>query len=173
MAPARRGRSPRRPVAPSSVASALWRAGDEPARRDALLLDTHAWLWTLDGRTERLAAGAVALITAAAADGRLYVSDISFWEVSMKVAKGKLTLAIDSTLWLTRAATAPGIRTLPLTRDVLIQSTRLPGEVHGDPADRMLLAQAQLGGLSLLTCDRLIVDYAASQPGVPVCDARP
>jgi PIN domain nuclease of toxin-antitoxin system len=56
---------------------------------------------------------------------------------------------------------------------VLIQSTRLPGELHGDPADRILVAQAQLGGMSLVTCDRVIVEYAASQPGVPVCDARP
>jgi PIN domain nuclease of toxin-antitoxin system len=160
-------------VTSAAVASALWRAAHEPDREDALLLDTHAWLWTLNGSTDDMAAEAVALITAAAAAGRLYVSDISFWEVSLKAVKGKLALSIDPTLWLARAAAAPGIRGLPLTRDVLIQSTRLPGEPHGDPADRMLLAQAQLGGMSLLTCDRLIVEYAVSQPGVPVCDARP
>ncbi|HEX6629456.1 MAG TPA: type II toxin-antitoxin system VapC family toxin [Gemmatimonadaceae bacterium] len=168
-----RRRATGRPTTAARAASALWRAADEPTREEPLLLDTHAWLWTLDGATDRMAAEAVTLITSAAAAGRLYVSDISFWEISLKAAKGKLVLAIDPTLWLTRAARAPGIQGLPLTRDVLIQSTRLPGELHGDPADRILVAQAQLGGMSLVTCDRVIVEYAASQPGVPVCDARP
>lgn len=62
--------------------------------------------------------------------------------------------------------------TMPLTREVLIQSTLLPGEPHGDPVDCILLAQAQLRGMSLLTRDRLIIEYAATQPGIPVCDAR-
>ncbi len=132
-------RRPRRARAPKRVAgSVLWRAVEEPEREDALLLDTHVWLWTLAGTTERLAAQAVALVQSAAAAGRLYVSDISFWEVSLKASKRKLTLVIDPTLWLERAARAPGIRALPLAREVLIQSTRLPGAMHGDPADRML-----------------------------------
>ena len=169
-----RGRSHRRAIERTTAVtgSILWRAADAPRREDAILLDTHEWVWTLDGAVEYMAPEATEVIASAAAAGRLYVSDISFWEVSLKVARGKLTLSIDHTLWLTRAATAPGIRGLPLARDVLIQNTLLPGEMRGDPADRMLVAQAQLEGLSLLTCDRLIVEYAASQPGVPVCDAR-
>jgi PIN domain nuclease of toxin-antitoxin system len=152
--------------------SALWRATRGAGRVDGLLLDTHVWLWTLDGTRGMMTESAVALVAGAAADGRLFVSDMSFWEVSLKAAKGKLTLPLDPTLWLERAARAPGIQVLPVTRDVLIQSTRLPGELHGDPVDRILLAQAQLRGLSLLTCDRLIVEYASTQPGIPVCDAR-
>lgn len=171
--PRRPPRGGPRPLARAAAgASALWRAAREPEREDAILLDTHAWVWTLDGSVGDMAAEAVALIGAAAAARRLHVSDISFWEVSLKVAKGKLTLSIDPTLWLARAAQAPGIQGLPLTRDVLVQSTLLSGEPHGDPADRILLAQAQIGDMSLLTCDRLIIDYAARQPGVPVCDAR-
>ena len=75
---------------------------------------------------------------------------------------------------LERAAEAPGLLTVPVTRTVLVQSTRLPGEPHGDPADRILLAQAQAQalGASLLTCDRGIVAYARRTPGIPVCDAR-
>ena len=151
----------------------MWRAADEPRREDALLLDTHAWVWTLDDSLERLAPDAAALISRAAADGRLYVSDISYWEVSLKASKGKLGLSTNPTVWLARAAEAPGIRGLPLSREVLIQSSLLKGMPHGDPADRILIAQAQLGSMSLLTCDRLIIDYAARQPGVPVCDAGP
>ncbi|MBX3097791.1 MAG: type II toxin-antitoxin system VapC family toxin [Fimbriimonadaceae bacterium] len=122
-------------------------------------------------RTE-MAKGAWAHIEAAASERRLFVSDISFWEVSLKAAKGQLTLPTHPTLWLGNASGAPGIQSLPLTRDVLIQSTLLAGEPHADPADRMLIAQAQMSGMSLLTCDVRIIEYAARQSGVPVCDAR-
>lgn len=162
----------RRPPVRRVAESALWRATRGTGRSDGLLLDTHIWLWTLDGTRGMMSEPAVALVASAAAAGRLFVSDMSFWEVSLKAAKGKLTLSLDPTLWLERAAKAPGIQLLPVTRDVLIQSTRLPEHLHGDPVDRILLAQAQLHGLSLLTCDRLIVEYAAAQVGVPVCDAR-
>lgn len=169
----RRGERVRaRRVSESRSPAALWRAELEPDRDDPLLLDTHAWLWTLDGSPGSMSVAAIELIERAANSGRLYVSDISFWEVSLKAAAGKLLLSIAPTLWLTRAAQAPGIRTLPVTRDVLIQSTLLAGTPHADPADRMLIAQAQLGGLSLLTCDGGIVEYAGVQRGVPVCDAR-
>lgn len=164
--------SARRPPVRRVAESALWRATRAAGRTSALLLDTHIWLWTLDGTRGMMSEAAMALVAGAAADGRLFVSDMSFWEVSLKAAKGKLTLPIDSTLWLERAARAPGIQLLPVTRDALIQGTRLPGELHGDPVDRILLAQAQLRGLSLLTCDHMIVEYAARQVGVPVCDAR-
>ncbi len=116
--------------------------------------------------------GAWTHIEAAARERRLFVSDISFWEVSLKAARGQLALPTHPTLWLGQAASAPGIQGLALTRDVLIQSTLLAGDPHADPADRMLIAQAQLSNLSLLTCDARIIAYAARQPGVPVCDAR-
>ena len=152
--------------------SLVWSARREPARRDPLLLDTHVWLWALEDSRERMCDAAFGLVSAAAADRRLYVSDISFWEVSLKAAKGSLLLSVDPLLWLERAARAPGIQALALTRDVLIQSTRLPGEMHGDPADRMLVAQAQLAGLTLMTCDAQLVRYAKAQKGVRACDAR-
>jgi PIN domain nuclease of toxin-antitoxin system len=83
-----------------------------------------------------------------------------------------LTLSVDSTIWLSRAATAPGIRFLPLDRDPLLLSTRLAGAAHNDPADRMLLAIAQLHNLPLVTADVSIIAYAKSHAGTPVVDAR-
>ncbi|HET6577597.1 MAG TPA: hypothetical protein VFG66_04705 [Gemmatimonadales bacterium] len=55
---------------------------------------------------------------------------------------------------------------------MLFQSTRLAGAPHNDPADRMLMATAQLLGIPLVTADRLIIDYATAQPGTPLVDAR-
>lgn len=151
---------------------AVWRAIDTPERDSPLLLDTHVWLWTLDGTAGALPKAARTLIERAATAQRLFVSDFSYWEIAMLVSKGRLQLASDANVWLERAAHAPGITSVPVTRDVLVHSTRLPGEPHGDPADRILLAHAQALGASLVTCDRGIVAYAARTPGIPVCDAR-
>ncbi len=161
-------------AAPEYVAGPLlWRASKGTTRTDVLLLDTHAWIWMLHAAFEHMSAGAWSLIAAAASDRRLYVSDISFWEVSLKASKGQLRLPTHATLWLGQALRAPGVHGMALTREVLIQSTLLAGEPHADPADRMLIAQAQLSGMSLLTCDTRIIAYAARVPGIPVCDARP
>jgi PIN domain nuclease of toxin-antitoxin system len=151
---------------------AAWRASDDPARETPLLLDTHVWLWTLDPSSGALPKHTIGLVERAAAAQRLYVSDISYWEVAMLASKGRLVLTTDIGIWLDRAATAPGIVSVPVTRDVLVHSTRLPGEPHGDPADRILLAHAQTLGAALMTCDRGIIDYAARTRGIPVCDAR-
>jgi PIN domain nuclease of toxin-antitoxin system len=150
----------------------VWRASGSPARDTPLLLDTHVWLWVLDNTRGSLTGAALALIDRAAKAGRLFVSDYSYWEVAMLVSKGRLHLAGDVGVWLERAAAAPGIVAMPVSRDVLIHSTRLPGEPHGDPADRVLLAHAQFLGAALLTCDRGIIAYAKRTPGIPVCDAR-
>jgi PIN domain nuclease of toxin-antitoxin system len=55
---------------------------------------------------------------------------------------------------------------LPLDRDILLRSTSLPGEVPGDPADRMLMASSALSGLPLFTADALIIEYAAWEGGL-------
>lgn len=115
---------------------------------------------------------AATLLRRTAARTSLLVSDISFWEVAMKAAKGKLVFSMDAAFWLRRAERAPGIVPIPLSREVLLMSTRLPGEPHGDPADRMLLATAQLQRAPLVTVDEGIISYAKRQAGLPVCDAR-
>lgn len=151
---------------------AVWRAGASATRDTPLLLDTHIWIWVLDQSQGYLSSHAIRLIERAAVAQRLYVSDFSYWEVAMLVTKARLRLATDVGIWLERAAQAPGVTSVPVTRDVLVQSTRLPGEPHGDPADRILIAHAQTLGAALMTCDRGIIAYAAQTPGIPVCDAR-
>lgn len=174
-APAGKGatrRVVREPAPTYQGLAALWQASSSPERDTPLLLDTHVWLWTLDGTAGALSAAVTGVIAQAARNRVLHVSDFSFWEVAMLVSKGRLELAADVGAWLERAGEAPGIITLPVTRAVLVQSTRLPGVSHGDPADRILIAHAQAMGASLLTCDRGIVEYARRTPGIPVCDGR-
>lgn len=56
--------------------------------------------------------------------------------------------------------------------DVLLLSTRLSGTVHNDPADRILIAAAQINNVPLVTADQLLIEYANSVQGTPVVDAR-
>jgi PIN domain nuclease of toxin-antitoxin system len=153
-------------------AVSVWRPSDLTKYDGPLLLDTHIWLWHLEGDAARLAPGVSALLDRAGQASALYVSDISYWEVAVKAARGKLSFSMDVTIWLKRAELAPGIRFLSLDRDTMLLSTRLPGTVHNDPADRMLIAAAKLHNVPLVTADGLIVDYAQAHGGTPVVDAR-
>jgi PIN domain nuclease of toxin-antitoxin system len=157
----------------SSIEATVWRPAMLPTYDGPLLLDTHIWVWYLEGDLTHLTPAVVPLLERSGTAQRLHVSDISYWEVAVKSAKAKLTFSVDATVWLHRAEKAPGIQFLALDRDILLLSTRLPGTAHNDPADRMLIAIAQLHNIPLVTADRLIVDYATTHPGTPVVDARP
>jgi PIN domain nuclease of toxin-antitoxin system len=126
----------------------------------------------LDGETARMSSAAIELLKDEAKAELLLVSDISFWEVANKSAKGKLSLSIDPVIWLEKAGGAPGVSYLEVERAALIQSTRLRGEPPSDPVDRILLATAQMNSASLVTCDVQMIDYARRESGVSVCDAR-
>ncbi len=156
-------------VAPGSK---LWLPEELESYEGSLLLDTHIWMWYLAGDESQMSPGVSPLLERIGRESRLLVSDISYWEVAVKAARGKLSLSVDAAVWLSRASAAPGIRFLPLDRDILFLSTRLAGAAHNDPADRMLIATAQLNSVPFVTADGLIADYARSNPGTPVVDAR-
>ena len=122
------------------------------------LLDTHALVWLLDGN-ERLGEKSRTLIQQSAQADSLYVSAITPWEIAMLVSKGRLTLVQEIGEWLRIAISMPGIRMAPLSIDVSVASTRLPGTFHSDPADRIIVATARHLGAILVTEDKLILDY--------------
>lgn len=150
----------------------VWMPRDLTTYDGFLLLDTHIWIWYLEGATESLGQTVRDRLEHAASAGRLVVCDVSFWEVAIKAAKGRLHLSVDPMVWLHRAEQAPGIRCRPLTRSLLLQSTRLGDTVHTDLADRMLIALARLEGMPLVTADRAIIDFAIADGVTPVVDAR-
>lgn len=151
------------PAKPSSVS----RAGERPKIRGAVLIHTHIWIWHLDGAADRMCTDAVELLRSSAREDGLLVSDISVWEVATKSAKGKLTLSPDVSTWVDRAGRRPGFTFLPLDRQILLRSTRLPGTMHGDRADRMLIASAVLAGVPLVTADRLIIEVRRAHGLLP------
>ena len=123
-----------------------------------VLLDTHAWLWLLNG-SERLGPKARKAIQRSLAEEAVLVSAISTWEVAMLVSKGRLVLDRDVGEWVHAASSLPGIRLEPISPEVAVASTRLPGKIHSDPADRMIAATVRHLGSTLITADQLLLDY--------------
>lgn len=125
----------------------------------ALLLDTHIWLWYAEGVAERLRPASVKKLDDARRRDGLCVSAISVWEIGMHDVKGRIQLSIPLRDWVERSLGASGIRFLPLNAAAAAESTLLPGDPPGDPADRFLMATARVEALVLATRDRQILDY--------------
>ncbi len=116
-----------------------------------LLLDTHALIWTAADPT-RLSERAVAAITDPGND--VYVSAVSGWEVAIKRARGRLRFPdVDRDLLRTLR-----LAELPITLRHAVEAGHLPAH-HRDPFDRMLVAQARVDDLMLVTRDRLLEPY--------------
>lgn len=124
-----------------------------------LLIDTHCWLWMEDGTLQRFSSAAVAAIRSASTEDRLLISVISVWEVALLEAKGRIELELDCHTWVRQALATPGLTLAPVTPEIAVASTRLPGDLHGDPADRLIVATARAHGATLLTKDTKILAY--------------
>jgi PIN domain nuclease of toxin-antitoxin system len=128
----------------------------------ALLLDTHVWLWLMS-REGNMKPSAIRVVEEAAHFGLVGVSAISVWEVAMLEAKGRIRLSKDRLSWVNEALRAPGLGLIPLTPEIAVDSSRLPGVFHGDPADRILVATARRQGAILLTRDEKILSYGKAK----------
>lgn len=125
-----------------------------------LLLDTHCWIWMQLGLAGRFAPASLRAIERAARGGQVGVSVISVWEVGMLEAKGRLELRMNCGEWIRAALATPGLSLIPLSPEIAIESSRLPGSFQGDPADRILMATARVTGAKLMTKDQKILDYS-------------
>lgn len=128
-----------------------------------LLLDTHIWLWLINGEERLKHPAFLKRIQGAAVTSSLRVSVISVWEVGILEVKGRIELPCGCLEWVHRALRAPGVALVPLTPEIAVESSRLPGVFQGDPADRILIATALSLGAALVTMDRQILSYAKNQ----------
>ena len=124
-----------------------------------LLLDTHCWFWMKVGKLEEFTKRGLAAIQTASDAGMLLVSVMSVWEIGMLEAKGRINLAMPCEGWVEAALATPGLSLAPLTTDIALDSTRLPGNIHEDPVDRILVATARRIGATFLTRDKSILAY--------------
>ena len=119
-----------------------------------LLLDTHLLLWAASA-PERLSRKARALLLAA--DNQLLFSSASLWEIIIKRSLGRSDFNVDPRrLW--RMLLVNGYRELSITSEHTIAVDNLP-TLHKDPFDRILVAQARVEGLLLLTVDKTVAKY--------------
>jgi len=123
-----------------------------------LLLDTHIWIWLMQGNDNLSLDFRKAIDRCQAFEGIL-ISSISIWEIGMLVNKKKLILGMETLDWVNQTLELPGVILVPISPRIAIQSTTLPGEVHGDPTDRILIATAHEESAVLTTCDKKILDY--------------
>ncbi len=128
---------------------------------DAFMLDTYAWIWIIEGREEISGSPLIDKIEQASEHSKLYVASISLWEAGMLESKGRIRFKVPYLQWVLNALKAPGITVAPLDPYIAVESSRLPGDFHGDPADRIIVASARRLGAILVTRDRAILRYSS------------
>src|SRR3972149_1934009 len=122
-----------------------------------IVLDTHSWVWWRHS-DERLTQIQRETIAANETD-LIGVSAISCWEIAKLVEYGRLELPQPLEEWFEQALNYPGVQLLALTPEIAVESTRLPGEFHRDPADQIVVATARILKCALVTSDERILDY--------------
>lgn len=120
-----------------------------------LLIDTAVFIWLVEGDA-RLSEPAQGLITDPANEVNL--SAASAWEIAIKYSVGRLLLRVPPDEYVTGQRRRHRIETLPVSEEAALQVHKLP-DYHRDPFDRIMIAQAIVGGLALVTPDRQITQY--------------
>jgi PIN domain nuclease of toxin-antitoxin system len=120
-----------------------------------LLLDTHLLLWAA-GEPDKLSDEALRLIEAP--DNELLFSAASLWEIAIKSSLGRTDFTADARV-LRRGLLDNGYNELPVVGEHAVAIVGLPA-IHKDPFDRILIAQAMIEGIMLLTGDAIVAQYA-------------
>jgi PIN domain nuclease of toxin-antitoxin system len=120
-----------------------------------ILLDTHCWLW-LQTKPQRLSEQTRALLQDPG--NQIFLSAASSWEIAIKYALGKLPLPLPPAEYVLSRMETSGTSPLPIQHGHALHAGSLPLH-HADPFDRLLIAQAQLEGLEILTADRQFEAY--------------
>ena len=124
-----------------------------------VLLDTHAFIWWVD-QDHLLGAAAHAATTDPAND--LLLSAATIWKIAIKVGLGKLSLSMPYKQWMNRATVGVGVTVLPIAVEYADVQTTLP-LYHRDPFDRMLIAEAQVENVPLISRDATFDQYGVSR----------
>jgi PIN domain nuclease of toxin-antitoxin system len=120
-----------------------------------LLLDTHVWLW-MQAEPEKIARPIREVLTDS--QSLLYLSAASVWEIAIKWSLGKLPLPEEPYRYVPRALQRQGVEGLPVTLAHSLETTRFE-KSHRDPFDHLLIAQAMVEGLTLVSADRQLENY--------------
>ncbi|MBF0468652.1 MAG: type II toxin-antitoxin system VapC family toxin [Desulfamplus sp.] len=122
-----------------------------------IIIDTHIWIWWTHDinrlnnvQSETLNDNETNIIG---------VSAISCWEIAKLLEYGKIELSCPIEEWFQKALSYPGVKLIPITPEIAIESTRLPCGFHKDPADQLIVATARVFCCPLVTSDKKILAY--------------
>jgi len=123
-----------------------------------ILIDTHVLLWAAES-SRKLGARARALIVDPASE--IWLSAVSVWEIANKAAIGRLRVPHPTANWLSSSMRQNEIQPLALTQEHALAAAELPRH-HEDPFDRLLIGQAQIEDLKIMTADAQFERYKVS-----------
>jgi PIN domain nuclease of toxin-antitoxin system len=124
------------------------------------LLDTHVWLWVMRGEHEQVSSNFFAELEDWQRQRTAYLSPYSCWEIGVLVATNQYRLDRPLEEIWTEDTDSESFVIAELTGPILYDSTSLPGDIHKDPADRILAATARAYDLTLVTRDKSLLNYA-------------
>jgi len=123
-----------------------------------IVLDTHAWIWLVSSPAY-LSETAKGIIDGAVTERNIFISAISTWEVAILVSRGRLELTMSVGDWVAASEAIPFLNFVPVSNSIAMKSVELPGTLHNDPADRIIIATAVSMGAILVTKDEKIRNY--------------
>jgi PIN domain nuclease of toxin-antitoxin system len=124
-----------------------------------IVLDTHAWIWFVND-PRQLSAPARRAAEQAMSREAIYISSISAWEVALLAVSGRMELTMKVQDWIAASEALPFFNFVPVDNTIFTRSVLLPGPLHSDPADRVIIATAIMKGMPLVTKDEKILKYS-------------
>ncbi len=128
----------------------------------AVVLDTHTWVWAMEGAEQLSSSSAVDLIERASEAGRLYLSAVSLFELAELQRSERVQFTIPLDDWVHRALETPGLTVVEPGERVSLEAARLPGNFTGDLIDRFIVSTTRTLGGILVTADSELTAYAGA-----------
>lgn len=125
---------------------------------EVILLDTNAAIWLSEGT---LPIESLTLVVDSSIENQAFVSPATAWEAGLLAMRNRYPFKNGPSAWFAWLIDQARLIETPLTSQILIDSSLLPGTFHNDPADRILIATARALDCALMTRDKAILDYAA------------
>ena len=122
---------------------------------EVIVLDTHIWLWFINGNLDLFPAHWLNQIESAS---RVGISPVSCYEIALAHSKGRLELPSTAQTWFQESLTSVGIELFPMTEVIAARAVEL-SPIHKDPFDRLIIATALVNGAKLASVDSLFSRY--------------
>jgi len=137
-----------------------------------LLLDTHVWVWAVEGNVRRIGRRTRQLVARAGSQDAVRISPATVFELTALHTAGRLRLTRPIDQWVRDALEGAGVRVAALSPAIALDAGQIPRAALGDPLDRLLVATARQVNATFLTSDTRILEYAAHTGNVRAHDAR-